>query len=988
MCDDVPPYLGAARAACRLLRRAFAGASLVWIPVLAQTPVVGKLPGEFGVSASGAATYRIPIEVPPGVAGMEPKLALSYNSQAGNGILGVGWSLEGLSAITRCPKTMATDGVRGSVKHNVEDRFCLDGQRLINVVGSYGAAGSEYRTELESFSKVTAVGVANGSAVNGPERFTVKSKAGLTLEYGGTPDSRIEAHGKSVVRVWALNRMSDAKGNVIDYSYTENNANGEYLISTVTYAGRSLQFTYEDRPDKFMGYQAGMKVSQTQRMLRIQTLVAAVPISELKIQYLPQTQGKTSIVEYLKRCTVVENTCLIDSRLEWSSVSSSLHGSPQSQANSQFLVSTGWFDTSIHNRVWFLDINNDSLPDVLGLTDGGIVWQLNTGAGFGVVQSQPNLQFLPSSGWFNIDIHNRVWVSDINGDSYPDILGLTNAGIVWQLGTGAGFGMPQSQADNYFRPDAGWFSPGFHGRVWVTDINGDGRPDILGINNGEIAWQLNTGSGFANAVGIPNPQFLPSTGWFSTSIRNRVWVLDLNGDSLPDILGLTDGGIVWQMNNGAGFDAPQSQPNDHFRPDHGWFSTGTNNRFWIADVNGDSLPDMVGLSDAGILWQLNTGAGFDVVRSQPNDQFRPDHGWFLTTYRDMVSVLDVNGDGLADILGTTDAGIVWQLSTGSGFDAPRSQPINQFQPSAGWFATWIHSRVWVSDIGGDGLPDLLGITDSGIYWQNNLALPGARRLTAVNSGEVRHEIQYTTLAKGQGSTYVKDAATAIYPQINLQTPMYVVSKVSRSNGAGGLNETTYSYGGLKAEQASAQHPGSGRGLLGFRWMKSKEVSTGLETYTEYSQSWPTIGQVVKSETRLAGAGNAGLLKQSTASYGCYQSAAAVGTAAPGAATTGCGAWSAGKVYFPFLSQSVEDSWDLNGVAMPRLSTSSTYAGYAEQGGAVRQFGDPTQVQVEIHEGGVLKQRKATSNEYQPAKTGGADWQLGRLRKASVISSQY
>lgn len=95
----------------------------------AQVLVPGKVSGTFAVSPSGAATYRIPIDVPPGVAGMEPRLALSYSSQAGNGLLGVDWSLEGLSVITRCPKTMATDGVRGSVKYDVEDRFCLDGHR-------------------------------------------------------------------------------------------------------------------------------------------------------------------------------------------------------------------------------------------------------------------------------------------------------------------------------------------------------------------------------------------------------------------------------------------------------------------------------------------------------------------------------------------------------------------------------------------------------------------------------------------------------------------------------------------------------------------------------------------------------------------------------------------------------------------------------------------------------------------------------------------
>lgn len=171
----------------------------------AQSTMVGKVSGEFAVSPSGAATYRIPIEVPPGVAGMQPQLALSYSSQAGNGIMGMGWSIEGLSAITRCPRTLASDGAKGRVNYNSDDRFCLDGQRLINISGAYGAAGSEYRTELESFSRVTAYG---GSAATGPDRFTVQTKAGLTMEYGATADARIEAPAGNVVRVWALNRMA------------------------------------------------------------------------------------------------------------------------------------------------------------------------------------------------------------------------------------------------------------------------------------------------------------------------------------------------------------------------------------------------------------------------------------------------------------------------------------------------------------------------------------------------------------------------------------------------------------------------------------------------------------------------------------------------------------------------------------------------------------------------------------------------------------
>src|SRR4029453_8494992 len=115
--------------------------------VQAQITVGGSTPGSFRVTERGAAEYRIPIQAPPALGSMEPRLALAYNSQAGNGLLGVGWNLEGLSAITRCPRTMAQDGVRGGVNHDANDRYCLDGQRLMVISGSYGADGAEYRTE-------------------------------------------------------------------------------------------------------------------------------------------------------------------------------------------------------------------------------------------------------------------------------------------------------------------------------------------------------------------------------------------------------------------------------------------------------------------------------------------------------------------------------------------------------------------------------------------------------------------------------------------------------------------------------------------------------------------------------------------------------------------------------------------------------------------------------------------------------------------------
>lgn len=204
----------------------------------AVTAPVGSTPGSFAVSAHGGATYAIPIAAPPGTAGLTPQISLSYDKQIRNDLVGVGWSIGGLSIITRCGTTIAIDGVKGGVYHDSRDRFCLDGQRLINVSGAYGANGTEYRTERESFHKIYSYGVAG----NGPAFFKVTAPNGTESEYGATPDSRIEAAPKNgvpqtVVRLWVLNKVQDIKGNYFTITYDEDNANGEYRPTRIDYTG-------------------------------------------------------------------------------------------------------------------------------------------------------------------------------------------------------------------------------------------------------------------------------------------------------------------------------------------------------------------------------------------------------------------------------------------------------------------------------------------------------------------------------------------------------------------------------------------------------------------------------------------------------------------------------------------------------------------------------------------------------------------------------
>ncbi len=175
----------------------------------ADAPPVMSVPGQFDVSAGGAATYTIPIAVPPGTSGMVPSLSIDYSSQAGDGILGLGFSLSGLPSIGRCPRTIAQDSVHGGVNYDANDKFCLEGQRLVPIGTTatlcYSGSGIEYRTEIEGFSRV----VSCGTAGTGPAYFRVWTKSGQVMDFGNTADSRFIAVGTTTARAWGVNKISE-----------------------------------------------------------------------------------------------------------------------------------------------------------------------------------------------------------------------------------------------------------------------------------------------------------------------------------------------------------------------------------------------------------------------------------------------------------------------------------------------------------------------------------------------------------------------------------------------------------------------------------------------------------------------------------------------------------------------------------------------------------------------------------------------------------
>lgn len=193
---------------------------------------------------------------------------------------------------------------------------------------------------------------------------------------------------------------------------------------------------------------------------------------------------------------------------------------------------------------------------------------------------------------------------------------------------------------------------------------------------------------------------------------------------------------------------------------------------------------------------------------------------------------------------------------------------------------------------------------------------------------------------------------AIYPQVDISAPIYVVATAKLFNAVGNNYITNnYKYGGLKAEV------GTGRGLLGFGWMEVVQAETGITKRTEYRQDWPYVGLPSLVKKTLAGSGNNGVLGQTDFTYGCLNPQL-------GSACT----VSTGNRYFPYVSQSVETGWDLNGTALPTVTTTNQFDSY----------GNATQVGVSTSDG----YGKTTTNTYQNDTT---NWFLGRLQRSQVQS---
>jgi Bacterial Ig-like domain (group 3)/FG-GAP-like repeat/FG-GAP repeat len=187
-----------------------------------------------------------------------------------------------------------------------------------------------------------------------------------------------------------------------------------------------------------------------------------------------------------------------------------------------------------------------------------------------------------------------VVVGDLNNDGRADIV-VSNYQTTTSDYTGR-IGVLLGNGDGTFQPAVTYASGGVgDNSVAVVDLNGDGKLDLLAVNQGATVGPSNGTVGvlLGNGDGTFQPVMANPTTGVSVDYFAQVAIGDFNGDGRLDVA--CGAGDFLLLGNGDGtFQAPQSL---------GFEGTG----IATGDFNGDGRPD---LAVGGVAVLLNIGQGF------------------------------------------------------------------------------------------------------------------------------------------------------------------------------------------------------------------------------------------------------------------------------------------------------------------------------------------------------------------------------------------
>ncbi len=513
----------------------------------------GEIPVSFQVDETGQSNFVVPVQLPPGRAGVMPSLAFAYNSGSLNGPMGMGWSLAGLPVISRCAKTYGRDGIVQSPKWSDADALCFNGKRLIiPTMNSCTDGGQELLEEHHISGRICA------SGAGATRRFKYYDQQGLVYELVGGISALTEGTTTGFAR-WSVERVSDRDGNFYTVVYEigsndQASTSGTILPKEIQYTGYrqtiaptwKIQFNYEARPDNLVMYSLTKRSDLTKRLANVAVIDAAgVVVHRYRFTYRSAslTNGLSEL-ETIQLCDNAEH-CIPRTLFKWYERSRLDYMPP---------TTLGALNALDSATVKLADFNADGVPDLYDRRSAFI-----SGGGSSYFE---RLDFgaPPPAG--------AVVAFDEDDDGDLDILWLTDPTRIARDPSSAA-------AVHYDNPP----SLVYANNVWVGDLDGDGRDDLVARGNFDHRFYF-----YRNTPGLQLVDSISGYGTAAATVRTSQL-----GDSSFQYYGPNEDGAMRRFR--VRFAMTQGQPILDIQDTGGSLPTTAPLKKVLLDINGDGYTD-------------------------------------------------------------------------------------------------------------------------------------------------------------------------------------------------------------------------------------------------------------------------------------------------------------------------------------------------------------------------------------------------------------
>jgi len=734
---------------------------------------------------TGTGSLTVPIYASPGRSGFGPQLSLSYDSGAGNGPFGFGWSLP-LPSLTR-----KTDkGLPQYVDAEESDSFILSGAEdlvplLVKNNGQwvrdetprtvYGQQYiiHRYRPRVEGLF----ASIERWVNLSDPQDTFWRSisKDNITTWYGKTAESRIaDPADPTRIFTWLICESYDDKGNVIIYRYKPENSDGVDL-SQVQERNRSDTSRSANRYLK--------RVFYGNRTPYFPDLIAGAPVPlptdwcfELVLDYgehdenapVPQETGKpwdcrADPFSTYRATFEVRTYRLCRRALMFHHFASEL------DVGQNCLVRSTNF-THAQAEQPPPDPTKPFYSFLLSVTQTG--YRRNTDGSY-LSKSLPPLEFAYTEAVIDesvrdIDpksLENLPYGLDGTHYQWVDLDGEGLSGILTEQ-AGSWFYKPNLSpvnlhTENGAQSTLAQFGPVKlvarqpslaalqSGRQQLLDLAGDGHLDLVQFDGPtpgfferteEESWEPFTP--FAS---------LPVLDWQNPNLK----FVDVTGDGHADLLISEDDTFWWHTSlAAAGFGPAQrvQQALDEEKGPKLIFADGTASIF-LADVSGDGLTDLVRIRNGETCYWPNLGYGRFGARVTMDQA-----PWFESP--DLfdgrrIRLADIDGSGTTDIVYFASGGVhLYFNQSGNAWGERRN--LSQFPP--------------VESVSSATALDLLGNGTACLAWSSPL------------SGNVRRPMRYVDLMGGQKPHLLVQVTNNLGAETHVQyapsTRFYVADKLA------------------------------------------------------------------------------------------------------------------------------------------------------------------------------------------------------------------